>query len=169
MRIERDQEHDLLYIELLDGEVEETVDLAAGVHADIDDRGNVVGVEFLSLSAFENYMDEKGGEIELPVWIDRRELGPVLTEPSTIKPAVLTQRQLEVLKLIAHGMTNRQIAESLDLSVNAVKRLVGSILKHLRVSNRTEAAIRYLQQAQNTTGDSGEVESREKETTDSVA
>ena len=43
MRIQRDQRYDLLYIELHDGEVEETHDLAEGVYADVDIEGRVLG------------------------------------------------------------------------------------------------------------------------------
>lgn len=63
MRIERDAEHDLLYVQVADGEIAETVDLEEGVNLDVDASGRVLGVEFL---AFERYMAERGGELKIP-------------------------------------------------------------------------------------------------------
>ncbi len=66
MKIERDREADLLYIELREGDVADTLDLAEGVHLDADAEGRVLGVEFLSFDAFEHYLERHGGQVELP-------------------------------------------------------------------------------------------------------
>jgi DNA-binding CsgD family transcriptional regulator len=52
----------------------------------------------------------------------------------------LTRREAEVLELVARGYTNREIAESLFLSVKTASVHVTNILRKLRVSNRVEAA-----------------------------
>ena len=52
----------------------------------------------------------------------------------------LSGRQLDVLRLLADGRSNREIAERLCISVNTVKYHVHSILTELRLRNRTEAA-----------------------------
>jgi DNA-binding NarL/FixJ family response regulator len=57
----------------------------------------------------------------------------------------LTRREAEVLSLVARGLTNAQIALSLDVSVHAVKFHLGSIFRKLAVANRTEATVAYLQ------------------------
>lgn len=57
-------------------------------------------------------------------------------------PASLTQREVEVLRLVARGHTNRQIALNLFVSVSAVKKHVHHILSKLEVSDRTQAAVR---------------------------
>jgi NarL family two-component system response regulator LiaR len=57
-------------------------------------------------------------------------------------PASLTQREVEVLRLIARGHTNRQIARSLFVSVSTVKKHVRSIILKLGVSDRTQAAVK---------------------------
>jgi LuxR family maltose regulon positive regulatory protein len=57
-------------------------------------------------------------------------------------PEPLTVREQEVLKLIAAGLTNREIAETLVISAETVKKHTSSIYSKLRVSNRTEAASR---------------------------
>ena len=57
MRIEWDDEYDILYIELRPNDVDETVDLADGVHLDLDAEDRVVGLEFLSLEAFDHFIE----------------------------------------------------------------------------------------------------------------
>jgi DNA-binding NarL/FixJ family response regulator len=53
----------------------------------------------------------------------------------------LTERQLEVLRLISQGKTNREIAETLHLSANTVKVHITAIMQVLQTTNRTEAVI----------------------------
>lgn len=53
----------------------------------------------------------------------------------------LTQRQQEVLQLLAKGETNKDISRHLNVSENTVKVHVTAILKALGVSNRTQAVI----------------------------
>jgi DNA-binding NarL/FixJ family response regulator len=55
--------------------------------------------------------------------------------------ASLSQRERAVLEGIAHGATNREIAESLALSEKTVKYYVTNILVKLHVRNRVEAAL----------------------------
>jgi non-specific serine/threonine protein kinase len=53
----------------------------------------------------------------------------------------LTQRQLDIAKLIVRGQTNRQIAEQLIVSPHTVERHVENILHKLQLSSRTEIAV----------------------------
>ena len=53
----------------------------------------------------------------------------------------LTDRELEVLRLIANGMTNNQIAECLVISENTVKGHVSNILSKLHLADRTQVAV----------------------------
>jgi len=53
----------------------------------------------------------------------------------------LTDRELEVLKLIANGLANREIAERLIISENTVKGHVSNILSKLHLADRTQAAV----------------------------
>lgn len=60
--------------------------------------------------------------------------------PAGERPA-LTERELEVLRLITEGKDNPEIAERLDLSVYTVKNHVSNILAKLEVKNRIQAAV----------------------------
>ena len=55
-------------------------------------------------------------------------------------PDGLTQREVEVLRLIASGKTNREIGEELFISLNTVGHHVSNILNKTTSANRTEAA-----------------------------
>jgi two-component system response regulator DevR len=57
----------------------------------------------------------------------------------------LTGQELEVLALIAQGMTNREIAAGLGLAVGTVRNYVSRVLDKLNVANRTEAAAYAVQ------------------------
>lgn len=57
----------------------------------------------------------------------------------------LTPRELEVLQMISAGMTNAEAARRLDLSVHGIKFHLTEIYRRLGVTNRTEAAVSYLQ------------------------
>ena len=61
------------------------------------------------------------------------------TRPETHPWSDLTEREMEVLNLVAEGKSNQQIAESLFLSLATVKAHVGNILSKLQVSSRAEA------------------------------
>ncbi|MCQ3937164.1 MAG: DNA-binding response regulator [Chloroflexi bacterium] len=58
----------------------------------------------------------------------------------------LTDRETDVLKLIANGLTNSQIAEKLVISENTVKGHVSNILSKLHLADRTQAAVYAWQQ-----------------------
>lgn len=58
----------------------------------------------------------------------------------------LTERETEVLRLLAHGRTNREIAESLVVSEETIKTHIGNILTKLHLAHRTQAVIYALKQ-----------------------
>ncbi len=53
----------------------------------------------------------------------------------------LTQREMEVLKLVANGLSNSQIAGQLVISEHTVKGHVSNILSKLHLADRTQAAV----------------------------
>lgn len=62
------------------------------------------------------------------------------------RPAPLTARELEALRLIAQGLTNQEIAQALVLQERTVAKYVSSILEKLHLANRTQAALYALKQ-----------------------
>jgi NarL family two-component system response regulator LiaR len=73
-----------------------------------------------------------------------REISRPANLPPTEEP--LTEREVEVLGLVAQGMTNQEIAEELVLSERTVANHVGSILGKLHLANRTQAALYALRE-----------------------
>lgn len=59
----------------------------------------------------------------------------------SIKIESLTRRELEVLKLLAVGMYNKEVAENLGISERTVKNHVSNIFKKICVTDRTQAAV----------------------------
>ena len=57
----------------------------------------------------------------------------------------LTARELEVLQMLARGLTNKEIGNALRISGNTVRNHVNSIIEKLEVSDRTEAATTAIQ------------------------
>lgn len=53
----------------------------------------------------------------------------------------LSKREKEILKLLALGLSNKEISKNLNISVNTVKNHLNNIFKKIGVSGRTQAAI----------------------------
>jgi DNA-binding CsgD family transcriptional regulator len=66
--------------------------------------------------------------------------------PATVprEGAALTPRELDVLRLVARGLGNKEIAAELDLSAHTVKYHLASVLAKLGVRSRTEAVSRGI-------------------------
>ncbi|WP_425398071.1 response regulator [Aeoliella sp.] len=72
----------------------------------------------------------------------RRASGPIGDPDTEIDLEVpLTRREMEVLKQLAFGLTNKEIAEALGISYETVKEHVQHVLRKLGVSDRTQAAV----------------------------
>jgi DNA-binding NarL/FixJ family response regulator len=56
----------------------------------------------------------------------------------------LTEREYDILSLIAKGMLNKEISLELKITENAVEQHLKTIYKKLRVRNRSEAVIQFL-------------------------
>ncbi len=71
------------------------------------------------------------------------------TKPTALEHAVpegsLTEREIEVLRLLPLGRTNREIAAELHLSLSTVKKRLERIISKLGVSDRTQAAVRAVE------------------------
>ncbi len=75
----------------------------------------------------------------LKTFSDMRDEQPPV-QPSLVSP--LTKRELEVLRLIAAGLRNQEIADHLFISISTVKRHIANVYGKLDVSHRTEAIAR---------------------------
>jgi two-component system NarL family response regulator len=67
-------------------------------------------------------------------------------EAQHVAPPKLTDREMEVLKLVARGMNNRDIAKELFISENTVKNHVRNILEKLQIHSRMEAVMIAVRQ-----------------------
>ena len=63
---------------------------------------------------------------------------------SYVQPVRLSDRELEVLRLVADGKANNEIAEMLFISPSTVRNHISSILMKLQVDNRVQAAVRAV-------------------------
>jgi two-component system, NarL family, response regulator LiaR len=88
------------------------------------------------------------GEVTLHPRVAARVLQNIRGENGEEQPLFteLTDRETDVLKLIAGGLTNSQIAEKLVISENTVKGHVSNILSKLHLADRTQVAVYAWQQ-----------------------
>lgn len=92
-----------------------------------------------------------GGTLIAPSITDRlvralRSEGGDVAPHRRLPSSPLTERELEVLRLMAEGYSNRQIAASVHLAEGTVKNHVSAILLKLDTSDRTKAVLRALRE-----------------------
>ena len=90
----------------------------------------------------------KRGTLEGKTFVDPSIAGKILNEMSsqtkklsTLITTKLTEREIQVLKLLAKGLSNEDISKQLFLSEGTVRNHVSSIVEKFGVSDRTQAAI----------------------------
>jgi two-component system, NarL family, response regulator LiaR len=83
------------------------------------------------------------GEVQLDPEAAKRLIREVRTPES---PEKLTERETEVLRLIAKGLSNKAIAAALVVSEKTVKTHVSNVLSKLRLPSRTQAALYALKE-----------------------
>nr|WP_090339932.1 LuxR C-terminal-related transcriptional regulator [Mycolicibacterium malmesburyense]CRL68658.1 response regulator containing a CheY-like receiver domain and an HTH DNA-binding domain protein [Mycolicibacterium malmesburyense] len=79
--------------------------------------------------------------------LERSPAARSLAEVQTRAMTILTRREVEVLRLMAAGRTNQQIADELVISAGTVKSHVKRVLRKLHATNRAEAASAYVRLA----------------------
>jgi DNA-binding NarL/FixJ family response regulator len=89
-------------------------------------RGTVSGKSYLDPTVAGRILDQVTSKQE---------------QPKSLITDKLTEREVEVLRLIAHGFSNSEIANRLHLSEGTVRNHVSTIFSKLEVSDRTQAAI----------------------------
>jgi len=71
-----------------------------------------------------------------------------LSRPSSLPPAeqTLTDREVEVLQMVAQGLSNQEIGDRLSITERTVRSHVSSFLEKLHLANRTQAALYALRE-----------------------
>ncbi len=89
-------------------------------------RGTVVGKTFVDPAVAGKLLDQAASR---------------QVHPATQITEKLTEREIDILRLIAHGLNNAEIAARLHLSEGTVRNHISAIFSKLEVSDRTQAAI----------------------------
>ncbi|MCX5555767.1 response regulator transcription factor [Streptomyces sp. NBC_00038] len=138
--------HDVRLLLLVDGAdgVEVPQSTHSCVHALVDWSGLTPRVFGDAVS------DIMAGKFYVSATLARRVLrqaGPLPAEARPWGPpgTMLTPRELQVLHLVAEGLSNKQAARRLQISEHGVKRLVGNVLAKLNCPNRTLAVVRAIE------------------------
>ncbi len=109
------------------------VDIGVNGYVLKDSESAVLKKAIVSIAAGENYIQPSLIPALNAKMIEKNEDG--------VKLENLTSREIEVLKLLAVGMYNKEIAETLNISERTVKNHVSNIFKKLNVTDRTQAAV----------------------------
>lgn len=91
---------------------------------------------------FRAIRDVYRGELALHPMVARK----MLHRQETPTDDTLTEREIDVLKLVAQGLSNQDIAEQLTISLPTVRSHVTHILQKLNLSNRTQAVLYALRE-----------------------
>ena len=111
----------------------------------VDSKGKLVYVARISFDITQRKQTEakqqrKQDELERTLAdLNRVQLSQLPFQPS--RESALTSRELEVLRLLAQGHHNPELASLLGISVNTVKRHIGNIFNKLDVNDRIRAAV----------------------------
>ena len=89
---------------------------------------------------FETIRRVHAGEVFIQPEIASRTLRASLHAPGTVLMEPLSEREREVLVMLAQGIPNKEIADKLHIAEGTVKNHVSNILDKLQVQNRTQAA-----------------------------
>ena len=84
------------------------------------------------------YFDQLVNQLKVPHQVSARFSSSVL-EANEKLPTPLTERELEILQLMAAGLSNREIADHLVIALSTVKRHVSNFYEKLGVTSRTQA------------------------------
>ncbi len=75
-------------------------------------------------------------------------------------PEPLTERELEVLQLVAQGLSNQEIAERLVIGGATVRTHIGKILGKLHLANRVQATLYALRKGLSSLDDSADTDGK---------
>jgi len=106
--------------------------------------GGLIALLFAGLGIWLGLKLTRKNEVVLLKEVVREVRVPIPDEPFSVnetqlKQLGITKRELEILELIAHGMSNREIAEKLFVSENTVKTHSSRLFDKLSAKRRTQA------------------------------
>ncbi len=103
--------------------------------------------ESSSRELIEAIMEIRGGKLLLQPAIARRLMLELsVSNGAPAAESQLTEREIDVLKLLARGLSNQAIADELCLSERTVAKHIGNLLSKLNLENRTQAALYALRE-----------------------
>jgi LuxR family maltose regulon positive regulatory protein len=102
----------------------------------VENAGYIMDL-LMRLSRDEGYAESVSRIMEL-YWGFEKTRKKIMREHFTRKNANLTERELEVARLVAQDMTNQQISENLHISLNTVKTHIKNIFMKTQVSSRMD-------------------------------
>ena len=131
-----------------DSDVREAIELGAVGYFPKTMSGKALLGAIQKVASGETYIPEgkKSGEF-MPSYhcddgvIDKDTVGSI-GEQSMLDKAQFTPRERDVLSFLVNGASNKEIARALDLQIVTIKLHVRGICKKLKVSNRTQAALK---------------------------
>ena len=85
-----------------------------------------------------------GNSVMQDVVMEKIREGLSAEKPSSIDRSLFTNRELEIIELIAEGLSNREIGQRLFISEGTVKNYITSVLNKTGLEHRTQIAIYYL-------------------------
>ena len=97
-----------------------------------DAESSILKKAIMTIASGEEYIDAS----MIPVMKEK-----LLQTKEKTEDEVLTRREIEVLKLVAEGLFNKEIAFKLSISEKTVKNHVSNIFKKIGVFDRTQAAV----------------------------
>lgn len=105
------------------------------------------------LAAIQQLLD---GHVLFHPEVMRRAARPQRASGPEMRLQDLTNRELEILQMVAEGMGNREISQQLNISYHTAMKHVSNIITKLRVSNRMEAGLLFLRHGRGSRPDGSE-------------
>ncbi len=106
-----------------------------------------LGINRIKFSVVEQIIDSKGKEFLVEVKFSKSFFSNYSNDVkdelivNLLDSPIITSREIEVLKYIAQGKNNSEIAENLNVSIHTAKVHIQNIFKKLSVSDRTAAVV----------------------------
>ncbi|WP_371518116.1 response regulator [Kitasatospora sp. NBC_01300] len=106
----------------------------------LKDSGSTLLIEAVRAVAAGDAMVSPAVTVRLLKRLSAAGPGAAQAAATTFSPTVLTDRELDVARLVARGRTNQEIGEALAISLSTVKSHLASVQTKLKVRNRVEIA-----------------------------